>query len=182
MPLKPKRRRRLERSSTDAALRGWTLDGRTIAKIEKLGGGRRRVSYVSGKPSVEHRSTLHEMMKARGWIEYRKRLEQARTPAERKAIIAASLKRQRGILGRHLEDLAQGAIDAPRHVRLRIGKRISALKRAKFGSPILGQTPATSAVPPHFGPAKTFTTLRRASVRYRTITLRGQRRVIPLVA
>lgn len=180
MPLKPKRRRRLERSSTDTALRGWTLDGRTIAKIEKLAGGRRLVSYVSGKPSVEHRSTLHEMMKARGWVEYRKRLEHAKTPKERRAIIAASLKRQRGIMQRHLEDLKRGALDSPPHVRKRIARRIRALQRMRYGSPILGQTPATSAVPPHFGPAKTFSTLKRTGMRYRTIRRRGRSLVIPI--
>lgn len=169
-------------SSASALLKGFTFDGKAIQRITKLEGGKRRIVF-RGKTHVDvDRATVHELAKWRGTIQYRQKLLDAPTLSAKKAIIRASRGRQLAVLKRHIARLEEGGQVAPAHVRARIERKIAALKRMRFGSPILGETPATSAVPPHHGPAKTFSTIARSGVQFRTFTRHGRHYVVPIVS
>lgn len=173
-------RRIFEVSSASKLLTGRMFDGKTVKRVEKLGGSRRRIVFTKGMPVTVDRATIHEFAKATGWAQYRERLLAAPTLKDRRKIIRASVERQFAIQRNTLKRYEAGKKHAPAHVAAEIERRIRALKRARFGSPILGDTPVTSMVPPHHGPAKTFSTIARTGIQFRTVKRNGRVRVIPM--
>jgi hypothetical protein len=172
--------RQSELSSASRLLTGQIFDGRTVKRVEKLG-ARRRIVFTQGRPGIVDRATIHEFAKAVGWKRYREKLVAAATPKDRREMITASVKRQFNIRRQALSRYAEGKRHAPPHVAKEIERRMRSLRRMKWGSPIVGDTPVTSAVPPHHGPAKTFSTIARTGIRFQTIKRKGRVRVIPIV-
>ena len=177
-----RRVRRSELSSASKLLTGQIFDGQKVKRIEKLGGSRRRIVFGGGKVAIVDRATIHEFAKAFGWSQYRGKLLAAPTLKDRRKSLRASVKGQLGIKRNTIKRYEEGKRHAPAHVVREIERRIQALKRGRFGSPIMGDTPVTSAVPPHHGPAKTFSTIARTGIQFRVVKRGGRVRVIPMAS
>lgn len=176
------RRQGPEISSASTFLQGFVVDNRPLKQITKGKGGVRYLEFRGGGRTTVDRAFVHELAKLKGTVEYRAKLLAAKTPAERRHRIRVSRNRQQAILMGYVGRLRHGASTAPAHIRERLIRQATRLLRGRhrFGSPILGETPATSVVPPSHGPAKTFSTIARTAVKFRTITRRGKHYVIPM--
>lgn len=171
----------LEPSSTSKHLRGLPFEGSTIRATYKTGGGRRLIQLANGKTVKASRADLHELAKFQGLLQYRGRLLGAKSAADRRAILRASLNRQTAILNKAIAREKAGMDVAPPSVVPQIARRLAMLERLQYGSPLVGDTPATAGVGgAHYGPAKTFSTIARTGVQFRTIKRGGRVRVVPM--
>lgn len=170
-----------EESSASEWLRDFPFGGKRIRRVVKLGGARRELRFMDGTEAVVDRATVHELAKLKGLLVYREKLQNAKTLAERAAILKASHDRQMSILENYRQSLLEGLQYAAPSIQRAIRARLAAVDKMEFGSPLVGATPATSVAPPNYGPQKTFKVTDQAGVQFRTIRdRRGRVRVIPV--
>jgi len=179
------RRKRLELSSANELLRGFKFRGRggqlhPITRVVKLGGARRRIHWRGGFENVD-RATIHELAKLRGTLQYQRRLVAAPTRKLKRHYLKVSRDRQRLLLHRYMGRLEASLPHAPASVRRTIKAQLTHLRSIArtFGSPLIGETPATSVIPPHYGPHKTFSVAARTAVTFKTKRRRGRTYVVP---
>lgn len=169
----------IERSSASDHLRGLPFDGSAIKVVYKGPKQTRLAVLEDGRMVSLHRSEVHELAKFQGLLTYRGRYLRAKR-SEKIAMLKKSRERQEAILRRHMERLAEGESVSEPSVSRAIRATIRRLQRQSFGSPLIGETPATSVAPPHFGPQHTFKVTERTGIKFITKRRNGRSYVVPM--
>lgn len=132
-------------SSASSLLKGSEYQGQRIARVTKGGGTRRVLHFTTGKRKSLHRREIHELAKLRGLQVYKQKYGLS-TSTEKRAMVRKSTKRQKAIMRNQLAFLGGQLKDTPKAHKKALQAHIRSLKRAKFGSPLVGKRPATSFV------------------------------------
>lgn len=169
----------VEYSSASKHLEGLPFDGSRIKAVYKGPKQTRLVVLHDGRMVTLHRSEIHELAKFQGLLTYRARYLKADRQGKI-AMLRKSRERQNAILRRHMAALAEGAAITEPSISRAIRARIRQLDRQHFGSPLIGETPATAVANPHFGPHHTFRVTERTGIAFRTIMRHGKPHVIPI--
>ena len=91
-------------SSASSLLSGWAppeFKGRTVTRVEKAGGNRRRIIFANGRASIVSKADIARLARQKHAVLANERYQAAPT-AERRRISRKSGRRQRKIYSTHL--------------------------------------------------------------------------------
>lgn len=167
-----------QKSSASDLLTGTMFHGKHIAKVTR-GKGTSRTLHFRGKgKEVVDRATIHELAKLQGLLQYRTRYLAARGP-EKRRMLAKSTKRQQVLLRNYLarQEGNIAALPAGQQAAARRGLQRVRKRAHRLGSPLIGQTPASSIVNPR---TSAFRVAKEAGVAFKTVRRKGRTYVIPV--
>ena len=96
-------------SSASGLLSGWSppeYGGRVVSRVEKIGGNRRRIVFLSGRAKVVTKQDIARLARQKGTIVSKERYAKAPTRVKRQ-ISHKSGQRQKNILRRYIARLKQ---------------------------------------------------------------------------
>lgn len=169
----------MELSSASEFLEGFPYRGRLIARIEKRSGGNRHIVFHDGTSVTVKRKVIHSLAKFKGLQVYRHRLLTAPTEETAARILERSTSRQFRLRDNYRRDLREALPIVQPSIQRAIKATIRRIMKIEIGSPLIGMTPATSFVPPNWGPQHDFAVIKDTGRHF--ITIRDPRTGKPRV-